>query len=183
MKIKGWQIGLGIAAVILLTAIITGANLWSHRMEIISLEQRIDAQYVTNQSNYDNMWKRFKEMTQVTELQAEQFKDVYTGLITGRYEDSELLFKMVSENNPQMGTEVYTNLQNAIESGRTSFANDQKTITDIIREYNTQIQRYVILNMFMNRQQKDAKDFIITSERTQNAFDSGKDDEIKIGGE
>lgn len=164
-------------------AIISVAMLMSHRIEIISLEQRIEAQYTANQSNYDGMWKKFKEMTQVTDLQADQFKDVYTGLISGRYEDSKPLFQMISEDNPQLDASVYSNLQNAIESGRNAFDNNQKSITDIIREYNTQIQRYFILNMFMQRQTIDANKYVITSDRTQNAFDSGGDDIINLRGD
>lgn len=183
MRLTVKQIAWIIIGVLVISLIICTANLLSHRMEIISLEQRIDAQYITNQSNYDNMWKKFKEMTQVTELQAEQFKDVYTELIQGRYEDQSLLIQMVKEENPQLGSEVYTNLQNAIESGRNSFANDQMKITDIIREYNTQVQRYVVLNTFMGRELKNAKDYVVTSDRTQNAFDTRKDDQINIMGE
>lgn len=182
-RLKAWHIVVSVIVIVLIILGICAGNLWTHRMEIISLENQIEAQHVSNKSNYDNMWKTFKEMTQVTELQAEQFKDVYTDLITGRNQDPELLFKMVQENNPQLGTQVYSDLQNAIESGRKTFDNNQKRIADIIREYNTQIDRYVILNSFMNRQKKNSDDYIITSDRTKQAYENGGDDAIDLKGE
>lgn len=89
--------------------------------------------------------EKFKEMTQVTDLQAEQFKDVYVDLISGRYEDSKLLFKAVQEQNPNLNGEVYTKLQNEISAGRTEFDRNQKKITDMIAEYNRLVQHRGIL--------------------------------------
>src|SRR6185312_4205721 len=121
-----------VLASMLVVTVITASVLWGQYKTIVSMEERVTAQHVSNQSNYDNMWKKFVEMTQVTELQAEQFKDVYVGLIEGRYQDQELLFKFVTESNPQLGTEVYTQLQREISAGRQQFDNNQKKIADII---------------------------------------------------
>ncbi|TWK29527.1 hypothetical protein CHCC20369_0874 [Bacillus licheniformis] len=99
---------LGVIVVFILVVVIAAAVIWGQRGEAVSLETQIEAQLKSNESNYDAMWKKFKEMTQVTDLQAEQFKDVYSGLVSGRYEDSKLLFKAVQEQNPNLNGEVYT---------------------------------------------------------------------------
>ena len=98
---KGLKIGLGIIVGILLIVGIPAMSLWSHRNVAISLEEQIEAQETANKSDYDTMWKKFKEETQVTELQAEQMKDVYNDLIQGRNQDTDLLFKVVKEDNPK----------------------------------------------------------------------------------
>lgn len=167
----------------IVAAIIFAATLWGQRGEAVSLENKIDAQYQANKSDYDKMWKTFTEMAQVTELQAEQFKEVYTDLIAGRNQDDGLLFKMVQESNPQLGTEVYTNLQRQIAADRATFSNNQKKILDVINQYNTFIEhKAIIIAMLTGRQPLDSSKYIITSERTDKAFESGKDESIDLNG-
>jgi hypothetical protein len=182
--LKYFKIGcLGFIAIALLTVLITAILVWNQRGEAINLETKIEAQLKSNESNYDNMWKRFKEMTQVTEIQAEQFKDVYTGLIQGRYEDPNLLFKMVQEQNPQLNGEVYTKLQNEISAGRIEFDRNQKKLLDIIAEYNRLVQhRGIIMAIITQRQPLDSDEYIVTSDTTKEAFDSGKAEEVDLKG-
>lgn len=176
-------ITLGVLLTIIMILSLMGGVLLSHRNTAVSLEERVEAQYIANQSNYDSMWKTLKEMTQVTELQAEQFKDVYYGLIQGRYQDENLLFKSIKEQNPSLDTSVYKEIQREISSNRKVFDNNQKQIADIIREYNTYIKKHFIMASITNRKTKNAKDYIITSEKTEKAFNSGKDNEIKLIGD
>jgi hypothetical protein len=173
-------VGLIITIALLLVIIIPVTTIWSNRNTTVALEERIDAQYTTNKSNYDNMWKKFKEMTQVTDLQADNFKKVYDGLISGRYNDSQLLFKMVQESNPTLDQSTYTNLQNNISSSRDAFDNNQKQLADIIREYNTYTRQHFITASVCGFQLKDANKYITTSDTTQKAFDTNKDDQIKL---
>lgn len=127
------------------------------------------------------MWKKIVEMTQVTELQAEQFKSVYTELITGRYNDPNLLFKAIQEQNPQLDTEVYKTIQREIAAGRNTFDNNQKKVLDIIREYNDFVETNLFL-IVMGKQRMNEDDFIVTSQRTSEVFDNKKDDVIDITG-
>lgn len=177
---KGTIIALSIVAVLILTIVISAATILTHRNTIVSLEERVNAQYTANQSNYDNMWKKFKEMTQVTDIQAEQIKDVYTDLIAGRYDDPNVLFKMVQEQNPNLDTSVYTQLQREISAGRTQFDNNQKQIADIIREYNTYVRVHFITSAIIGAKELDAGLFVVTSEQTQKAFQENKADVIDL---
>lgn len=166
--------------ILLIMVVFAGSNIWSHRNTMVELDERVNAQYTSNQSSYDNMWKKFKEMTQVTDLQAEKMKDVYKDLITGRYNDTKLLFKMVQENNPALDQSTFTNLQNEIASSRNAFNNKQNQIADIIREHNTYVRKNPITASICGYKVKDSKDFITTSEKTQKAFDTKQDDEVKL---
>lgn len=174
---------LAVLGFFVLGGIITGASLLSGWKTTVSLEEQVNAQYVSNKSNYDNMWKKFVEMTQVTELQAKQYKDVYSGLISGRYQDPNLLFKMVKEDNPKLDGSVYVELQREISAGRAQFDNNQKEIADMIREYNTYVRQHFIMSTIFNKKPMDPNKFIVTSERTQGAFDSGKDDAVNLNGD
>ena len=64
--------------------------IWGQRTTAVKLENRIKGQYLANQSEYDNMWKKFVEIAQVTEMQAEHFKDVYTDLIADKFERKKM---------------------------------------------------------------------------------------------
>ncbi|PAD70637.1 hypothetical protein CHH83_02205 [Bacillus sp. 7586-K] len=175
---------LGVIGVFILIIVIFAALLWNQRGEAINLETKIEAQLKSNESNYDSMWKRFTEMTQVTDIQADQFKDVYTDLISGRYEDTDLLFKMVQEQNPQLNGEVYTKLQNEISSARIEFDRNQKKLLDIIAEYNRLVQhRGVVMALITNREPINSDEYIVTSERSEKAFETGKDEAIDLKGE
>jgi len=171
-----------LALIIVVLLIIGGISIWGTHVDAKMVEEKINAQYIANQSNYDNMWKTFKEMAQVTELQASQMKDVYMGLISGRYDDSELLFKMVTEDNPEISTEVYTKLQNQIVAGRKEFDNNQKKIADMVREYNSILIKHPIMTFITGKKKMDANKFVITSERTSEAFNTRKDEEINLLG-
>ncbi|MDF2615440.1 MAG: hypothetical protein K0Q47_95 [Sedimentibacter sp.] len=173
-------IALSVVGILVLMLFIGLAETWSHRNIAVDLEERIAAQYKSNQNSYDSMWKKFKELTQVTELQADQMKDVYTDLISGRYEDSDVLFKMVTEDNPDINTSVYTQLQQQIEAGRNSFKNDQDKILDIIREYNSKVRKWIIMSAITGRTRIDENKYIVTSKETQNAFDEKQADVIDL---
>ena len=178
---KGSIIGLSILGVFILIVIFSVGSILSTRGNIIELEEQFKAQYVANQSNYDSMWKTFKESAQITDKQATDFKEVYTSIISGRYDgDSGQLMQMIQEDNPQMSTELYTELQRQIESGRKTFDNNQKKLTDVIREYNTYVKKHFIAAAILNKEPVNAEDYIVTSARTDAAFGSGQDEEVKM---
>lgn len=171
-----------IMIVIAVIVLFGGSQTWSHHVKAKKLENRINAQLTANKSNYDNMWKSFKEVAQVTDLQAKQMKEVYTALIEGRNQDQNLLFKMVQEDNPQMSTEVYTKLQNQIIAGRKEFDNNQKQISDMVREYNDALVSYPFMTFITGKQPKNGDQYTIRSERTDGAFSTGQDDEVDLTG-
>jgi hypothetical protein len=179
---KGLIITLSVLGILLLITITGLGTLWSNRNHAVALDERIESQLTANKSNYDNMWKKFLEITQVSELQAKQMKDVFLGLIEGRYKDPNLLFKMVQEDNPKIDSSVYVQIQREISAGRNTFDNNQKAISDMVREYNTFVQQKVIMAAVTGRIRKDSNKYIVTSDKTENAFSERKDDVIDITG-
>lgn len=177
--LKFTLITIGVIFLLIAVGIYSG---WQHYLTAMSMSDRIEAKLDSNMSNYDNMWKTFLEMTQVTEKQAEQFKEVYQGLIDSRYDDPEVLFKLVQEQNPQLGTEVYTQLQQRIESGRKEFSNSQSQLADIIREYNSYIRKRFLMRAFTGLDFKNADEYMVLSSKTLDAFENGAD-EIDLDGD
>lgn len=182
---KGCLIGVITATVIVGGLGIGGITLLSNRNTIITLEQSIEAQYTANKSNYDSMIKKVKEMVQVTDMYADDFERIYSGLISGRYEGEEKqqlnsLFKVVQESNPTLDSSVYTTLQREISANRTTFDNNQAKVVDRIREYNTFVERKFITSAILNKNKIDANKYIVTSQSTEDAFNSGSADEIQL---
>lgn len=173
---------LGIAALFLVIFIGTA---FGFRSDCVKLEASIKAQHETNKSNYDNMWKRFREMSQVTVAQADDLERVYKSALTARYgeEGSQSVFQWIREHNPNLDPAVYVQLQRAIESGRTSFAADQQQLLDKKREYEVVLNgnRALFVNWMFGFPKIDLSKYgIVTSERTDDAFRRGQDEEIKL---
>lgn len=178
-----------ILGAILLIAVTLGGTILGKRATIVSLEESIDAQYISNQSNYDQMVKSAKEMVQVTDMYAEDFERIYKGLVEGRYSSEEgqqqlkTLFKVVQESNPNLDPQVYTTLQRELSANRKVFDNKQVAMSDKVREYNTYVRKNFITSSILNKKAKDMKEYVVTSEETSEAFSSGESEAIELRGE
>lgn len=82
----------------------------------ISQEKGVQAQYEQNKNNYDNMWKKFKEVSQVPGMYTEDLKKVYDSAIQGRYGDqgSQAMFQWLKEHNPDFDSAMYTKIQQVV---------------------------------------------------------------------
>jgi len=174
---------LGVGAVLVFSLIATfiGVN-----NSLVAQEEGITAQYSDNQNNYDNMFKKFQEAAQVNAMYTEDLKSVYDSAIKSRYgsDGSKALLQFIKEQNPNFDASLYKNLQAMIEAGRNSFQAAQTTILDKCRVYKTDIR--VFPNSFVasflgfpkvNLQEKCTP---VTSDRTDNAFKTKKDEAIKL---
>jgi len=155
------------------------------RSDCIRAEAGIKAQYSENQNNYDNMWKKFLEASQVNQAYAKDLKEVYQSAIQGRYSanGSQAAMQWIQEHNPTLDPTTYVKLQALIEAGRNSFEAEQKTLLDKKREYEVLLGSTTALfvNPFLNFPRIDLSKYdIVTSNKTQKAFEEKKDDEIKL---
>lgn len=157
----------------------------SYRSSCIRAENGIKAQYEQNQNNYDNMWKKFREMSQVPEMYTNDLKKVYDSAIQGRYgaDGSKATFQFIKEHNPTFSDAMYTKLQSAIEGGRNGFEADQKQLIDKKREYENLMgsTKALFAGVFFDFPRIDISKYaIVTSDQTQDAFRNGKAEEVKL---
>lgn len=151
----------------------------------INQEAGLEAQYKQNQNNYDNFYKKVVETVGVTDKYATDFKKIYDGVMEGRYgeDGSKAMFQMITEQNPQMDQSLYKQVQQIIESGRESFSADQKSLLDKKRVYESYIQQIPggLIAKAMGFPKKDISKFdIVTSDRTEKAFETKKDEPINV---
>lgn len=180
---KGSMIFLGILVTLVLFGGIFGSSIWGIRCEMLSKKIQIQSTLVSNKTEYDKKWKTFKELAQIPKMQEQQFKSVYDDMMINQNRDTGLLVKMVKQDNPKLDTKLYEKLQDAILDGEEDFQNRQNNITDQIGQYNTYLINHPIVASILNEKQLDANDYVVTSEATERAFDTGKADEIDLLGE
>jgi hypothetical protein len=158
-----------------------GCGALSYRQDCVNAEAGIKAQYKQSQNNYDNMWKKFKELAAVPEMYVGDMKKLWSETMSARYGQggSKALFQWIKEHNPDLKVAVYTQLQRAIEAGRNGFAADQKQLLAKKQAYEVLLQgnRGLFYNWLLGYPKIDLDEYdIVTSTKTDEVFKSKKDD-------
>jgi len=145
----------------------------------VNLQESIKASQTACKIVYDETWKKVQQDAQITGKYAEDFKQVYTELMNGRYQGGTKSFiTLIHENHPQLSDSVYTNLQNTVDAARTKFANEQKSLVDKNREYEA-FKRTIPANFFVGNDPA-INIAIVTSEKTDQAFSTGQENDISL---
>jgi len=157
------------------------------RNEANAFEADIPAQYTNMQNVYDNGWKKVVETAQIPKMQEEQTKELYTAALTGRYgaDGSKALVQFIQEQNPNLGTETYVEIQRTVQGFHDSFQASQTDLIARKQEY-TKYLTATTASLFYNgiggfphihcgipSGTKDDYQ-IVTSDKTQNDFQQHK---------
>lgn len=145
----------------------------------IRLRSQVTAQEEVCQSYFDKMWKSIQQIAQVPDRYKEAFKEIYPALIEARYaNDNQVLFKFVTESNPQFDVALYKTLAQTIEAQRTGFFMEQKKLIDLNNQH--RIVRKTWPNSWFIGSRPDIAITVITSEKTKKAYASGEDNDIDL---
>jgi hypothetical protein len=150
----------------------------------VKLRNGYDAQLKVNESNYDKMWKVIKQTAQVSSKYEESFKEIYKPLMEGRYSDEAgqgALMKWIQEDNPELSTDLFADLNVAIEANRAQFDREQKKLTSIWEQHNN-LMATKPSKWFINDDVVAIEHRIITSTKTEKVFEEGKDDDVDLFG-
>lgn len=145
----------------------------------VSIRNQIAAQQTDIGNYYDKMWKILKQKAGVTDQYKNAFKDIYTGLITGRYSGSSKdgsLMKLIVESNPNFDVSLYKDLMNSIEIERTGFYNEQRTLIDLNREHEN-LLAMAPSSWFLSSAPHVAI-HLVTSDKTQSILSTGRDNDV-----
>lgn len=177
--------GKTIAVIVIALLVVVGVPLMMsihyHNAQIESKNLVLQKQTAC-EAHFDMMWKSIQQVASVPEAAKESFKAMYEPLITGRYavDSSGPVMKWIKEENPTFDWSLYKNVQSTIEAQRISFFKDQEMLLDVNREYKNLIQT-VPGSWFL-----DPTDtilvVIITSDKTEDAYKTGKENDIDIYG-
>ena len=178
-----YLIGCGI--LVGLFAILAGAILiWgvSVSNKEVQLRNQITAKQTDNKNQFDGMWKSQMQAFQVTDAQKQMLYDVIVGNSKARATGSGSLATFVKEAVPNIdkSTDLYRELMNTVTGLRNTWMRKQTEIIDYKREHDNVIDMIPssIVCSFLGRKKIDI--IIVTSDRTDNAFVTGKDNDIDL---
>lgn len=152
----------------------------SHYNYAVRAEQGIKSAWENNENILGQYSLKVIEAAKVPDKYTEDLRSVYRDAMSGRYGDdgSGAVMQWIQEQNPQLSPEMYTNLQNIIEAGRTKFENAQTELVDRKRAYQIELNSLwsgMMLSVtgFPKINLDDYK--IITSEHAKETFETGVD--------
>ncbi len=146
----------------------------------VRLRNSVMAEKTIYESNFDKMYKVIAQVAQIPAAAEKTFNNIYPDLIKGRYSNARggSLMSWITENNPQFDFSLYKDLERAIEANRQEFYEEGRRLKDMQREHRNIIMTWPG-TMFL-----DAKDTIsvtiITSDKTEGVFKTGKDNDIEL---
>lgn len=180
---KLWMAGLGCLGISVLFALIVGIYCVGTLNTENRLRQAVIAKQRDNTNEMDAMWKKIAQVAQVTEGQKNALMEIFNGYAQARSDAMKGgagMAKWVHEAIPNVDTKTFENLQNIIVGSRDRWTMRQKELIDLKREQDlilTTIPSGWICSVF-GRTPIDIK--IVTSTRTENAFVTGKDDDVQV---
>jgi len=143
-------------------------------------EARLRNQIVAKQK--DNTWKKISQAAQVTDAQKQALMDIIVGNSKARAGNgnSGQLATFVHEAVPNVDTSTFNQLMNIVTSTRDAWTMRQKELLDFKREHDNLMDVFPgsILFSLLGKTKIDVT--IVTSGRTEDAFKTGKDDDIDL---
>lgn len=174
---------IGVIVLAVVAAIVMAGTALSWYKAENSQRLLVSAHQQKNEVVFDNVWKTVAQLAQVTDKYKESFKDVYVGIMDGRYGKGDgTLMKWVQESNPNFEPSMFTKLMNVIEGSNAEFTENQKMLIDLGREHDLILTTPPASIFYSLLGKEHIKLNIVTSTKTENAFKTGKNDNIDISG-
>jgi hypothetical protein len=149
----------------------------------VTLRNQITAKQTDNKNQFDSMFKSQMQAFQVTDAQRQMLYDVIVGNSKARAgQGGGSLATSVTEAVPNLdkSSDLYTNLMNTVTSLRAVWTRKQTELIDYKREHDNLIDKIPssIVCSLLGRRKIEIT--IVTSSRAENAFATGKDDDIDL---
>lgn len=177
------MIGVVILAVLGLLGLIVAGTVVSTLNQDNTLRTAIQAKQRDNANEMDGMWKTIDQVAQTSKAQKDALVEIFSGYAQARRQPGDAggsLANWVQEAVPNANLDTFRNLQNIITGKRDGFVMRQKEILDLSREHNRllgSIPAGWICSLF-GRGAIEVT--LVTSTRTEEAFKSGKDDNVTL---
>ncbi len=153
-------------------SIVEVLNSENHLANVINAKQK------DNKSEMDAMWKTIEQTAQVSKAHKDSLIEIFNGYASARTGNGKggSLANWIKEAVPNVDLSTFNNLQNIISAKRDGFAQRQKELLGLSSAHNDIIGGVwsgFVCKVF-GRHAINVT--IVTSTRTENAFETGKDD-------
>lgn len=150
-----------------------------YRNREVELRNEISSKQKANEASFDTTWKIISQQAQVTENYKESFRQIYVDLMNARHMEAGGTFmKWIKEANPKFDSSMFKKLMSSIEGNRTKFQRDQVELLALSTEHNnilgTEPGRWFV----GDRKKIDV--VIVTSTKSDEAFKTGKEDDVDL---
>ena len=165
---------------IALLAIVVISMYFSYGNAEVRLRNQGNAQQSANKISFDNMWKTIEQTAQVPVEYKESFKDALSTIMDKRYKDGRAgaLMSWVHEADLHFDSSTFAKLMDIVEENRASWTRDQKKLVDIKREHDN--LRTTKPSMWFVGGRPEMKIQIVTSEKTEKAFTTQREDDVNL---
>lgn len=176
---------IGIIAIIGVLIAIPVISLFSAYGAGNRMEQNIKATYENNQAVLARVTTTIVETAQVPTMQAEDIERVITAALQNRYGENgaRATFQAIQEQNPQIDSSLYAQIQRVIEAGRRDFQNSQTILVDQKRVYETALGSpwQGMWLRIAGYPRIDLSEYaVVTNARTEEAFQTKRDEPIQL---
>lgn len=184
MKINKLTALLGCLTILGLSVILSMGILLPAYISVSNTEKGLRNQFNAQNKNmevvYDNTWKIIQQKAGVASEYKKSFAKIYPDLMAGRYGNARggALMSWIQESNPEFSTKLYEDLSSSIEAQRNIFTHEQQKSIDIKREHDNLRTMFPTSLFVGGRPELELR--LVTSQRTDEAFESGKDDNVKL---
>ncbi len=148
----------------------------------VTLRARVEAEQKVCKNHFDNMWKILQEQAEVSNEYRDAFEKIFPKLMEERYGDKSgragALLSFVKESNPNFDISLYSNLQKSIRDERTGFTAHQDKLIDVHNTH-TLLLRKKPSKWFLG-DVEEIKLMLITSARTNAAYETGEDNDVNL---
>jgi len=165
----------------LIGTIVFGFTILSWHNTAASLKNTYEMKIKANEGEFDGLWKKLKQSAQVPEQKKNAFKEIFNSYAGARSTGGDnQTMTWIKESVPNVDLKVYDQLMNIITGSRDTWTMKQTELVSIAEQYNALLvsqPKGFFLNLF-GHQKISPK--VITSERTEQSFLTGKDDDISL---
>lgn len=171
-----------IAPIVFLIGMVFISYVSAHNMAV-KHEEGIEVAHRSAESALGTYGQQIAEMAQVPGMQADDIKDIFRTANESRYgpEGNQAIINMITEQNPQMNSEVYTRIQDLVINGRNEYDARQKMVTDRVGAYRSDLRSFWTGKMmrlagFPSTEFDFKKYELVTTQRAADAFERGMED-------
>ena len=174
-----------IVAAIAVVGIFFVASWFSYSNMGATMEQNVKMTYEDNKVVLNSYTAKVSEAAQVPDMYRDDLQKVIESTFQGRYGEngSQAVFQFINENNMTLEPQLYTKIQQIIESGREDFKVSQKRLVDVTNNYELALAKpyskfWLNLTGYPTINIKDYA--IIVTDDVEQKFKSKRDEVIKL---
>lgn len=147
-----------------------------------SLKNQYTSKVSANEASFDNMWKKIQQTSQVPDAQKNALREIFEGYASARTGSGGggSVMNWIKEAIPAVDVSIYKDLMNIITGSRDEWTRNQIELVSISNEYNQMLSVFPSNILLRTFGFEKIVPKVITSTRTENAFKTGKDDDVSL---